>query len=343
MTILWPGETNPGDIRPEILKALELCLDVQDSGMARWMGYEGYVQWAGWPEGVQIECSGAPTIPGVVTPEGARLMSELGFQPPNQEIPNWWRRITVRGELATATDALITCLFEVLNPELAPISPVASPRESARGGVITLAPVGKLGTDDVRRVAALIGQELAFAGPVLVLDAYDFAGCAPELTGFTRMSFAEFALTHPDPRPGLDRILVHGLEKRKAAAELFAAAEVARAVYDARYAGWTVLLIGPPAFFPWHWIYEQAALPLTDGLIVLRETHQRREGYHDQDAAVFGQLNPDRWNDPLHIEVRWNEESEPAEPEGPVLSQEVLDGAEQSPAWLRGWLRYFAP
>lgn len=338
MTILWPGETNPDDIRPQIIKALEFCWDVQDSSMARWMGYDGYVQWAGWPEGVQIECSGAPTNHQTITPQARKVMRSLGFQEPDDDMPNWFRRITAREDLPEAAAALTACLFEVLAPD-----PLRTPEpvEPARA-VVTLAPVGKLTSTSVGAVAQRLAHELAFSGPVMVLDAYDFRGCLTEIPGFRRISFAEYAATTPTPCPGADRLLVQQPEKREVNAELCAAAEVALAADDARRAGWTILLIAPLVFFPSYWIYEQAVLPLTDGLVVLRESHQRREGHYDRDVKFITGTNPGKyWNDPLTVEV---------DLEGPALTDNsgryVLpaeDGAGASPAWLPSWVRYFAP
>src|SRR4051794_17643372 len=72
------------------------------------VGEHTYVQWAKWPEGMQVECSSNEFLPcdQRLTFTQRRRLTELGFNPPSSESPNYFRRFLSRRELPEAAEVV---------------------------------------------------------------------------------------------------------------------------------------------------------------------------------------------------------------------------------------------
>lgn len=114
MPFLRPGEHSRDAIQTYVTNALQFSWGAHDSSSLHWEDHPGYVQWAGWAEGVQIEVSSAQFLGRPFTPLEQELLTSLGFQAPNERIPNHWQRIESYDGLPYAAEALTAVLFEVL-------------------------------------------------------------------------------------------------------------------------------------------------------------------------------------------------------------------------------------
>lgn len=115
MPYLVRGETPQDAVVTYLLEALAFTWDMHDSGSLNWHDEPGYVQWAGWPDGIQIECS-SEAFHGRSYSEAEQLvLADAGFQAPTATEPNFWQRIDRLDDLPNAALALMRCMYEVLN------------------------------------------------------------------------------------------------------------------------------------------------------------------------------------------------------------------------------------
>jgi hypothetical protein len=97
-------------------EALERCWSDGASGSHE-VAPGRYVQWARWPEGVQVECSSDDFWQdGELTFLQRRVLAKLGFTPPEAALPHYWMRAAARDDLDAAAQALVRCVREVLTP-----------------------------------------------------------------------------------------------------------------------------------------------------------------------------------------------------------------------------------
>jgi hypothetical protein len=85
----------------------------------------GYVQWAKWPEGLQIECSSDENRPADVAPftfAQRRQLALLGFNPPS-DCPNFYARYLAREDLIEAAEVLEQVILEVLTEPIPDAEP----------------------------------------------------------------------------------------------------------------------------------------------------------------------------------------------------------------------------
>ena len=110
----------------ELRHVLEACWDNDQPG-SREVGAGRYVQWARWPEGVQIECSGDDTWEqGSLSFLQRRVLAKMGFSPPDGQCPNYYLRLTDRTDTAFGAEALKRCIEEVLQePDDGPTTELA--------------------------------------------------------------------------------------------------------------------------------------------------------------------------------------------------------------------------
>jgi hypothetical protein len=206
------GEHDRDAVRGYLLEALDFCWSVQDSGGLEWEDEPGYVQWAGWPEGVQIEISGEEFLGREWTEAVRRRLAELGFSPPQDELPNYYRRFTSPSELPVAADVLVTCLFELLTSQPAGGVPAMESAQeeapaTAPGRVLTLAPIGKVDPRDVRQLAQTLIGLLNQSAPVAVVDAFMSKGLELPYRDEGRVDDAGRARA---PRSVTDRLVLSG-------------------------------------------------------------------------------------------------------------------------------------
>ena len=90
---------------------------VWDDGTSQTFDLDGgaYLQWAKWPEGMQIECSSNQFLPEEhrLTFAQRRTLAELGFESPVDEWPNYYRRFERREDLPCAAKVLARVAVEV--------------------------------------------------------------------------------------------------------------------------------------------------------------------------------------------------------------------------------------
>lgn len=116
MALITRAYADREKIRDFLRQALDFAWNVHDSGSLEWPeNYLAYVQWAGFPDGeVLIECSSAQHMGYEHTAAQLHALRALGFQDPDDEVPNHYVRITAHSDLEGAADALVAVLFDIL-------------------------------------------------------------------------------------------------------------------------------------------------------------------------------------------------------------------------------------
>jgi hypothetical protein len=345
MAYLDRDEADPGVVRQYLLEALEFSFDVHDSGSLEWHNEPGYVQWGGWPGGVQIGCSGESFLGRSYTADEQRRLRELGFSPPDEDddLPNYWRRFTSHAELPLAADVLVTILFEILTPPspeqlrafvaAAEDGPAPEPTSSVSGDVVTLGPLGKIDRGRVHDIVETMTRLMAQGGPVAIVDAHQSSGLG--LPGFSgALDGPRYDV--PAPASPTDRLVLSGWSggDHDRLVLLRAAAAVADTSARLAAAGWRVLLVGPLVFHHTLWAYERAALPLSDALLLVCDGWDWDHQGHLVQQLLDG---PQRAGavDPLAVVlVREQEEALAVGSERRVSEAELLKG----PDWLSQWL-----
>jgi hypothetical protein len=91
--------------------------EVWDDGTSQSLQLDGgaYLQWAKWPEGIQIECISNQFLPEErqLTFAQRRRIAELGFESPSGPWPNYYRRFERREDLPCAAKVLAHVAVEV--------------------------------------------------------------------------------------------------------------------------------------------------------------------------------------------------------------------------------------
>jgi hypothetical protein len=344
MAYLVRGEHDRDAVRGYLLEALEFCWNLQDSGGLEWEDEPGYVQWAGWPEGVQIEISGEEYLGRDYTEQEHRRLVELGFSPPQDDLPNYYRRFISLSELPVAAEVLVTCLFELLIPPPpghAGSKPAPTPAELPPCRMLLLAPVSKVDPADVRTLTRSLVELLRRDAPVAIVDAswssglslpYDVAGHVDDTTKVRT------------PRSRSDRLLLSGWADPDDGESTLkrVSAGVGDVMKRLRAAGWVVLLVGPPVSSHTMWAYQQVALPLSGRLLMIgagfewehkttdvAELVERARSYgHIEEVAVVVSHEPGQAAlQHLAVHERW---LRPADLAGPLT-------------WLHHWLGVHQP
>jgi hypothetical protein len=346
MAYLVRGEHDRDAVRGYLLEALDFCWSVQDSGGLEWEDEPGYVQWAGWPEGVQIEISGEQFLGRAWTEQERRRLVELGFAPPQDDLPDHWRRFTSPSELPVAADVLVTCLFEILTPPPVGQLPEVEPGQeeaptSAPGRILTLAPIGKVDPRDVRQLVLTVAGLLNQSAPVAVVDAFMSNGLELPYRDEGRVDEVGRARA---PRMATDRLLLSGWEggDHDDLALQRVAGSVAEVVARLQSAGWEIVLVGPPVFFHTLWAYQKVALPVTGRLLMIGGGYEwehrtedvarlveagRAHGLIEEVAVVVSHEPPQAALQHLTVHERW---VRPADLAGPLT-------------WLHHWLGVHQP
>lgn len=134
MAYLVPADTDREAVRQYLREALTFAWDVHDSGSLEWQGSRDYIQWAGYEGGVLIETSSAQFMGYQHTPDQLARLQGLGFQDPDEQIPNHHIAVEAHEDLEGAADILLTVLYEVLLPD-------PSAERSTASDAVDLAPV----------------------------------------------------------------------------------------------------------------------------------------------------------------------------------------------------------
>ena len=244
-------------LREQLLARLREAWD--DHGVGTLDVGEHYVQWAMYPEGLQLECVSNAFLQGDERMGFVqrRKLVELGFRRPDAEVPNHYRRFETEAELPAAADVLVQIIEEVLDAS------VLAHQLPRPGNVCFVVPVGKCFPDVLKAVSEPMIAASSDRRPTVVIDASGFS-----------------ILEKSDVRPIEDWLAEPHAEEFPANLSLFfsegdagdllvQAASLARALELLRVRGAHVIVIGPSYLPPHLWLYNGLAATLADGLIAV--------------------------------------------------------------------------
>ncbi|MDP9182755.1 MAG: hypothetical protein M3P04_08290, partial [Actinomycetota bacterium] len=140
----------------------------EEGGVGTHNAGDGYVQWAMYEPGLQIECVSNAFLEtdqrlGFVE---RRALVELGFAPPIEDWPNYYRRFEDRSELPVAAHVLAAVVFDVLGESETPAEPPAP------GHVCIVVPVGKCSSQVLQAVINAVIPPLAVRRELTVMNAF---------------------------------------------------------------------------------------------------------------------------------------------------------------------------
>ena len=299
-----------------LMPSLQEAWDTGSGGVLDAPG-AGYVQWAKWPEGLQIECSATDDEGEPRSFLQRRLLQKLGFVPPDGDHPNFLRRYYSRDDLGDAAQALTRVMLGALNAGPPPLGPVD------HGPALLIAPLAKCDPDFVARVVATVVADLEAAAPVAVIDVYG-ALQQEALPQALRLAPTEVSGARLDHH----LVVVHGFKRLEdVESQLLTATEVAVSVRQLRGEGRRVLLIGPALLDETLWLYQGVGLAVAQRVAVLGDDHSLRT-WAATAATLLLQArarvsNPE--DETLVLTYALFHDAEPAQTEEPIRCNLRLD------------------
>src|SRR3954451_8506321 len=133
------------DVEGQATRLLPQLERVWDDGSSAVINIDDdmYIQWAKWPEGLQVECSSDEFLPDdrKLTFVQRRALADLGFHAPSLESPNHWQRYYAREDLPRVAQTLARVIVDVLGHR-PPRGDVDAPTRPTQPGIL-IAPLGK--------------------------------------------------------------------------------------------------------------------------------------------------------------------------------------------------------
>lgn len=217
-----------------------------------------YVQWAKFPEGLQVECISNNFVEGDhrLGFIQRRKLDLLGLHRPDAEVPNYYRRFTHEEALPEAADLLVRVVEEVLDDD------VVSDDVPPRGNVCFVVPLGKCGGDHVRALARPMVAASQPRADTVVLDALTFGTYDQDAEAVALESWLSSTEEAP---PYLRMSCDDDLDLARVLAQ---AAVLVRACRRLREEGAHVIVLGPN-YLTRRLVYDEVVSDLADGVVAV--------------------------------------------------------------------------